>query len=507
MIAERSPGRGLPFVAAVSAWYDKESNGSAVWLLLAIFLAIWTSFHVISNAATVPHDDLLEVFVWSQHPAAGYSKHPPLAGLMAAGWFKIFPPADWSFALLAMANAATGLLAVYLIGRRYLTSNKRLFVLLLLLLTPFYQFLSHNFSTNQTLLSTWPIATYCFLRAFETRGLAWSALAGITSALAMLGKYYSVYLVASFVIAAICHPRRWEYLRSPAPWVSIGCGFALLAPHINWLASMGLEPFKYAMAVHDAGSIAEELKGSVAYAAGGLAYVLLPVAAYLLMLRPDRRLLAEALWPDDPDRRMLVLLLANQILLPIPTALIIGIKLTSLWTMSAWFLLPIVLLSPPQLILPRATAVRAALGVAIMSLVVLAAAPAVAWIKYTRDVKDERAFYRAVSEELTRNWRATMQRRLAIVTGDPSVAQAVSFYSPDHPDISPFFLAEEGSSRPARQGWAEVCFEEDRQCSASAERSAAGQSGVTRVEKDLTISFFGIAPASAKVRFWMVPPQ
>ena len=104
----------------------------------------------------------------------------------------------------------------------------------------------------------------------------------------------------------------------------------------------GPGPFKYAMAVHGSGSIAEGLKAALAYAAGGLAYVLLPVAVYLLALRPDRRVFASAMWPDDPDRRMLVLLLAAQLLLPMLTAPVIGIKLTSLWTMSAWFLLLIV---------------------------------------------------------------------------------------------------------------------------------------------------------------------
>ncbi|MGC2517953.1 MAG: glycosyltransferase family 39 protein, partial [Burkholderiales bacterium] len=351
------------------------------------------------------------------------------AGLIATGWFTIFPPADWSFELLAMANSAIALFAVYLIARRYLNGDKRLLALLLLLLTPFYQFHSQRFSTNQTLLSTWPIATYCFLRAFESRGLAWSAAAGVTAALAMLGKYYSVYLIASFVIAALWHPRRWEYLRSPAPWVSILTGLAVLAPHLYWLMTTGPGPFKYAMAVHGSGSIAEGLKAALAYAAGGLAYVLLPVAVYLLALRPDRRVFASVMWPDDPDRRMLVLLLAAQLLLPMLTAPVIGIKLTSLWTMSAWFLLPIVLLGPPQLTLPRAAAVRVALGVAVVTVVVLAAAPVVAWIRYEKDSKNDRAYYRVLSKELTRYWRTAMQRPLTIVSGDLSVAQAVSFYS------------------------------------------------------------------------------
>ena len=102
----------------------------------------------IAYSATVLHDDLLEVFVWSQHPAAGYSKQPPLAGLIATGWFTIFPPADWSFELLAMANSAIALFAVYLIARRYLNGDKRLLALLPLLLTPFYQFHSQRFSTE-----------------------------------------------------------------------------------------------------------------------------------------------------------------------------------------------------------------------------------------------------------------------------------------------------------------------------------------------------------------------
>ena len=111
-----------------------------------------------------------------------------------------------------MVNAAVALFAIDRIARRYLSGDKRLLVLLLLLLTPFYQFQAQRFASNQTLLSTWPIATYCFLRAFETRGLAWSAAAGATAALAMLGKYYSIYLVAAFIVAALAHPARWTCL-------------------------------------------------------------------------------------------------------------------------------------------------------------------------------------------------------------------------------------------------------------------------------------------------------
>ena len=181
--------------------------------LLALFVLIWTVFQIVTLAPLCLHDDMLELFAWSRHPSAGslYGKHPPLAPLIVAAWFAVFPAANWSFELLAAVNAAVGLFAVDLIARRYVAGDRRLLVLLLLLLTPFYQFHSQKFNANAILLSTWPIATYCFLRAFESRRIGWAVAAGVTAALAMLGKYYSVYLIAGFIVAALCHPRRGDY--------------------------------------------------------------------------------------------------------------------------------------------------------------------------------------------------------------------------------------------------------------------------------------------------------
>ncbi|MCQ8140398.1 glycosyltransferase family 39 protein, partial [Vibrio parahaemolyticus] len=86
-----------------------------------------------------------------------------------------------------------------------------LLVLLLLMLTPAYQFHAQRFNANAVLLAVWPLATYCFLRAFETRAPLWAVAAGLTAALAMLGKYYSIFLVASFALSAMIHPSRRAY--------------------------------------------------------------------------------------------------------------------------------------------------------------------------------------------------------------------------------------------------------------------------------------------------------
>jgi len=503
--------RWLAVRAAVTAWYERDRDNHAMLILLALFVVVWTSFQIIVFSAIGLNDDLTEVFVWSQHPAAGYAKHPPLAGLIAAAWFAVFPLADWSFHLLAMVNSAVALFAVDCIARRYVSGDKRLLVFFLLLLTPFYQFHGQRFSSNLILLSTWPIATYCFLRAYETRALFWAALTGVTAALAMLGKYYSIYLIAAFVVAAFWHPRRFEYLRSASPWVSVLCGLAVLAPHLHWLATFGPTTVRYAISVHASHSIADEVWATLEYAVGGVAYVLLPIGAYVATVRPDRRMLAAALWPDDPDRRMLVVLLMVPLVAPLLTAPIIGVRLTSLWTMSGWFLLPIVLLAPSDVKLTRAAALRVPVAVALITAAVFVAAPVIAWRNFVRESERGRAYYRVASTELTREWRTTMRRPLTMVSGDVALTHAVGFYSPDHPDTGPDFSQVNApwisDDRRARQGWAGICFAEESNCVSDIERSAAGASGVVRVEKELTVSFFGIKKASVPVVFLLVPPQ
>jgi 4-amino-4-deoxy-L-arabinose transferase-like glycosyltransferase len=495
---------------AIDAWLDRSGDGSATLILLLIFVAAWTVYHVISNASVGVHPDLAEIYAWSRHPSPGYYKHPPLGALIGAAWFAVFPAADWSFRLLAMANAAAGLYFVDLIARRYLDGDKRLLVLLLLLLTPFYQFLSERFASNQTLLSTWPFAVYCFLRAYETRALHWSAAAGFAAALAMLGKYYSIYLIGGLIIAALAHPARWAYLKSPSPWISITVGVLVLAPHLYWLQATGFQPFVYAFDVHGGTPYFLVFTKSAEYVAGALAYVALPVATYLIIVRPDRQTLKEALWPQDADRRILVVLLAAPLLLPVLLAPVLRVRIVSLWTMQAWFLLPIVLLAPANVHLPRAAARRAGFLVLLMTIVCLLAAPLVALAFHRIGTKEGRADYRGVGEALTREWHATVGRPMTIVIGGVDLAEGVAFYSPDHPDAVPF-----GSLRLApwvtperlrREGWAIACRIQDTACVSHARQLLAMNPSGRAVEIETARSFLGIPGMPSRFLLSIVPP-
>jgi hypothetical protein len=481
-LAYLKPENG-PVGRALGTWLDHAPSGQATRFFLLWFVILYTAFQIISFASVGLNPDLLEAYAWGLHPSAGYDKHPPLAGLMAAAWFSLFPATDWAFHLLAMANAAVGLFATDRIAQRYLDGDKRVVVLLMLLLTPFYQFLGQRFGANPTLLSTWPIATWCFLRAFETRSLAWSAAAGAAAAFAMLGKYYSVFLIAGLVAAVLTHPGCWGYLRSQSPWVSAAVGGAVLAPHVQWLFATDFMTFTYAATLHAGAPLADVLWKDAVYVVEAVAYVAVPIAVYWLAVRPDPQTLRETLWPADPDGRMLVVLLATPLVLPAFVAPFIGAVLTPLWTMSAWFLLPIVLLRPQAADLTRTGAIRITALVAAITVGALAASPWLAWRRHAEGTKEGREYYRQVSVEMTNAWHLATGLPLRIVMGDPYLAYAVTFYSPDHPDTLPGFEANAATpwitpDRLAGDGWAAVCNADDETCTAAARRQAAGRANV-----------------------------
>jgi 4-amino-4-deoxy-L-arabinose transferase-like glycosyltransferase len=501
---------------ALNSWFDSEPSGLAIGILFLSFVLIWTGFQIISYASIDLHPDLLEVYAWGLHPSAGYYKHPPLAGLMAGAWFWLFPAADWSFHLLAMTNAAIGLYVTYLIGRRFLKGDSRMLAVLLLLFTPFYQFHGQRFGANQTLISTWPIATYCFLRAFDTcnvptRGSLWALLAGASAALAMLGKYYSIFLIVGFLAAVLVHSGHRTYLRSWSPWLSAAIGCIMLAPHVRWSFTSGFSPLIYAMAVHASSSLGEALWKDVLYTGGGVAYVSVLLAVFWFTVRPDRQTAREIMWPSDADGRMLITLLAVPLILPVFVAPVIGAVLTPLWTMSAWYLLPIVLLRPPTVTVGR----RAAIGVAAMilanSLTVLLAAPVLAWFYHLNGTKEGREYYALVSDEITRDWHMTTGKTLKIVTGDLFLVSATTFYSADHPDSVPNFSLNAApwvtSVRLEREGWAAICVTEARSCVDEGRRMAANKTGAAFIYYQAPNRFLGTQGKPGTYLFILVPPQ
>jgi hypothetical protein len=224
-----------------------------------------------------------------------------------------------------------------------------LFGLALLTLVPFFNFHALKFNVNTVLMPLWAAATFWFLRAYTTRNALYAALAGVGAAACMLGKYWSIFLIAGLVAAALIDKRRALYFRSAAPWITVAAGAIVLAPHLVWLYQHDFAPFAYAVGIHGDKPFSETVVAALGYLAGSAGYVAVPVIVALAAARPNRAALADMVWPADSDRRLAAAAFWAPLLLPVVGALASGTDITSLWSMSAWTLLPVLLLSPPPM--------------------------------------------------------------------------------------------------------------------------------------------------------------
>lgn len=492
-------------------WLSAIEKRWAIPLLLACFVAVWASYLTIAYWGSSLHPDVLETWTLGRRFEWGYPKHPPLMGWIARGWTSVFPLTDWSLHLMAMVNAAVALWAVDRIAARFVTREKRVVILLLLMLLPVYQFHAQRFNANSVLLAIWPIATYCFLRSFEERSIAWAVAVGVATAIAMLGKYYSVFLVLSFVFAAVLHPARRDYFISRAPWVSVAAGFATLAPHLYWLASTGAAPFDYALA-HARASFSVAIT-EVFFFLTGLVATLVPaalawvfIAGYRLRQLPEEfRAMGSGLW-------LIVLVSCGTIVFPVATSLAFGTDLPSLWAVQGLFLFVLPVVCCTRYAISQFHSVNLAVLVGAVALIaVFVAAPVHALYRNTHGYEEARNLYRPAALELTRLWRATTGMPLRAVSGDDALAFAAAFYSPDHPYYARPFAYQYTWRTPRKatleRGWAALCFADQPDCIPWMRSTAERAGHYVQTQFEVQAKLLGVPGVKRSIVALLVPPQ
>lgn len=487
------------------------AEGWTIPLLIAAFVALWMVYFSVAYIGGDLHQDVLETWSLGRSFDWGSSKHPPLMAWAARAWTGIFPLANWSFNLLAMTNSAIGLWAVDLTARRFVRADKRLIVLLLLMIMPIYQLHAQRFNANAVLLSTWPLATCCFLRSFETRRAGWAIAAGAAAALAMLGKYYSIFLVGSFAVAALLHPERRTYFTSLAPWIAVSTGLAALAPHIYWLATTGAQPFAYALERHSGKAFAPALAEATGFVLAMVSLIAIPALVWLTMARPRPRRLLEDAQGLGSGLKLLFTISVGTIVLPALVSALFGTDMPPLWGLQGIFLFVIVIVGGATNSIRRErTANLAAIVAGMAAMAALVGGPAHAIYRNYVPLHEGRNFYQSAVAELTRQWHARSKTTLPVVGGDEGLAFAATFYSPDHPMYETDLvhphelqLAEDGLFL---QGWAALCYETDLSCVGGMDAAAARSKRAVRSRFVLTSNLFGLEGASQGFVALVVPP-
>jgi hypothetical protein len=391
---------------------------------------------------------------------------------------------------------------------RYLDPEKQVLGLALLTLIPFFNFHALKFNVNTILLPLWAATTLWFLRSYQTRSLVYAALAALGAAGSMLGKYWSIFLLAGLGIAALLDQRRGEYFRSAAPWVTIAAGGILLGPHLAWLVANNFETFSYALHGQEPKPYQEIALRTAGYLGGAAGYVALPVALAWMNTRPSRDAFRDTLLPHEPDRRLIALAFWVPLLLPAILALIFRIELTSLWTMSAFSLLPIVLLSSPLIQVERLALVSIVALAVLLPFLALALAPVIAWTTHRGGITPAAVHSSLLAPRVAAEWRAATDRPLKFIGGSADLAYGVAFYLPGAPAAYPEFSRELAPwidpAQVARDGMAIVCSANDTACRASAQ-----QKGVParQVEVETARYYLGIPGKPERYVILIIPPR
>ena len=423
--------RGLALMERLfAALADPARRERTVLAILLGYVALWTLYGTIAKGSQDIHVDMSEQFALARELALGYPKHPPLAMVVVRAWFAVFPTTDWAYYLLAMANVGLALWIVWRLTARFLDGEKRVVGLALLTLVPFFNFHALKFNVNTVLMPLWAATTLWFLRSFESRRVLDAALAGLCAAAAMYGKYWSVFLLLGLGAAALADPRRVAYFRSAAPWVTIAVGALALAPHALWLVAHDFAPFSYAVVVHGAGSFAATVHAAFGYLGGSLAYVAVPLLIVLFAARPSRAALKNMAWPATPERHLAALVFWAALLAPALVAPLAGIQLVSIWSMSAWSLLPVMLLSSPLVTVSHRDAIGIVTLATAFPLVMVAAAPAIAFAIHNAGPTAGAAHSAVLAEPVERLWRETTDRlrrigrRRPVLSAEPTAGGA-----------------------------------------------------------------------------------
>src|SRR6516225_10517811 len=373
-IAEKAGVGRNPFERIFTALIDPARGERVMLVLLAGYTAAWSLYGAIAKGSQDLHFDIGEMFAWSHQIGLSAPTHPPLGAWLTRAWFAVMPRQDWAFYLFGILLATAALWIAWRLAGRYLTPEKRVLGLALLSLLPFYNFHALKYNASSVLTPFWAATTWWFLLSFETRRAGWAALAGLAAGAAMLGKYWSIFLLAGLGLAALTDPRRAGYFRSLAPWLTIAAGASVLAPHLFWIATHGFSTVNFAFTSH-AATLAQAVIGSLYFLSSVIGYIAAPIIFAGVATQPSGAAIKDTLWPKAPERRTILISFAAPPLLAALVAVPARAELDPLWSMSAMTLLPVVLLSSPLVHVHRTVAVAILALAMIVPLVLLAASP------------------------------------------------------------------------------------------------------------------------------------
>jgi hypothetical protein len=390
----------------------------------------------------------------------------------------------------------------------------------MLALYPIFNFKGFKYNPDLLQLVTLPLVVLAYLDAFEKRSIKSGVWLGLAGALALMTKYWVLTMIGAVGLAALIHPDRLQFLRSPAPWVAIATLAVAMLPHFMWLKQVDFVPLTYAGDTYSLTDRAQIGNLALGYVLHNLALLALPVVlgAIALAWRPWRLAPFPALARGanasvNMSQALNVWIIQAVVAIGPPLgAVIFHVYIKTDWGIPLFFLMPLALIAIPAVRVRKIALLNLAADWLVISLVVLAVSPRIVAFEMG-EKRTAGATYRARSElarELTEAWHTRFYSRWPVVAAYSDTGQPVTFYSPDHP--APLTPDEPWSSGltslddAKRSGFIGICEVGDwkfEQCEAWMKAHAANGEHIVMTTRRY---FLGMPGPATAWNIFIVPP-
>ncbi len=216
----------------------------ALLALLLMYVVLWPLVAVLSHHS--PPLDMIEGFVWSLHPQAGYYKHPPLPAWIIAASVAVFGKQPFALLVLGPLCIIAALLALWWLARQFLDEQLAVVALFLTTTQFYFNVLIPEFNHNVVQIPLWALSIAIFRIATLRGQLIWFLALGVSLGLCMLAKYSAVLLYLFMMIWLLVDAGSRQYLSIGKVLLCVTVAAVVAAPNLIWLVTHDFQPLHYA---------------------------------------------------------------------------------------------------------------------------------------------------------------------------------------------------------------------------------------------------------------------
>ena len=402
--------------------------GRCLAVVLALHVVVWTALPALLSYNL--QLDLAEGLALGREWQLGYWKLPPLPWWLDYGVVALTGTHDALYLLGPLASAIA-IWAVWRLGREVAGPVAALIAALALEGIHFFNFSAVKFNHDVLQLPLWTLAALFLYRALTAERIADWLLVAVFLAAAFWTKYTIAVFVLPLALFVVMDETARRCLRTPGPYIAAALFFALIAPHVYWLAEQSFLPLQYANA---RAKVATHWHHVVTFPLQWLAsqiFFLAPAIA-LVALAASRSGSAN----DSFARRYVTVLALGPFAVTTFMAIVLGRLPVAMWGYPLWSFAPLAALMwwPPS---EPARQRRFAAGfLAIFIAMPLGYAIVEGFEPLLRDRPKATQFPGpALAQRVTQAWREKFSSPLPYVGGGEFATNNIAVYSPDRPRV------------------------------------------------------------------------